>query len=103
MHRGLLFCFHNRKIAVTGQILKRDIDKRAKVPLTSADGEKTPSPAATDIRRRRARREAGAGGKQAQVGGRRRRAAATAQNTRQQISKSPSGEYGDEKSPGMRQ
>ena len=37
------------------------------------------------------------------AGGSHRRAAAMAQDIHQQISKSPSGEYDDEKSPGMRQ
>ena len=96
LHRRRIICFHNGKITITGRILKRDTDKRERIPLAGADRERTPAPAATDI----GRRCSGA------VNGTRlaaQRAAAMARDIHQQISKSPSGEYDDEKSPGMRQ
>ena len=52
LHEYRDFCFRNGKITITGRILKRDADKRAKIPLAGADGERTPAPAATDIGRR---------------------------------------------------
>ncbi len=96
MHGRRIICFRNGKITITERILKRDADKRARIPLAGADGERTPASAATDI----GRKCSGA------VNGTRlaaQRAAAMAQDIHQQISKSPSGEYDDEKSPGMRQ
>ncbi len=52
LHEYRDFCFRNGKITITGRILKRDADKRARIPLASADGERTPASAATDIGRR---------------------------------------------------
>ena len=52
LHRRRIICFHNGKITITGRILKRDADKRARIPLAGADGERTPASAATDIGRR---------------------------------------------------
>lgn len=52
LHGRRIICFRNGKITITGRILKRDADKRAKIPLAGADGERTPTPAATDIGRR---------------------------------------------------
>lgn len=52
LHEYRDFCFRNGKITITGRILKRDADKRARIPLAGADGERTPASAATDIGRR---------------------------------------------------
>lgn len=52
LHGRRIIRFRKGKITITGQILKRDADKRAKIPLAGADGERTPAPAATDIGRR---------------------------------------------------
>ena len=52
LHRRRIICFHDRKITITGRILKRDTDKRARIPLAGADNERAPAPAATDIGRR---------------------------------------------------
>ena len=52
LHGRRIICFRNGKITITGRILKRDADKRAKIPLAGADGKRTPAPAATDIGRR---------------------------------------------------
>jgi|GEM_PF-5010894 len=76
LHRHRIICFHDGKITITGRILKRDTDKRARIPLAGANNERAPAPAATDI----GRRCSGA------VNGARlaaQRAAAAAQDTRQ--------------------
>lgn len=52
LHGCRIICFRNGKITITGRILKRDADKRARIPLAGADGERTPASAATDIGRR---------------------------------------------------
>ena len=52
LHGRRIICFRKGKITITGRILKRDADKRAKIPLAGADGKRTPAPAATDIGRR---------------------------------------------------
>ena len=52
LHGRRIIRFRKGKITITGRILKRDADKRAKIPLAGADGERTPAPAATDIGRR---------------------------------------------------
>ncbi len=52
LHGRRIICFHNGKITITGRILKRDTDKRARIPLAGANGERTPAPAATGARRR---------------------------------------------------
>ena len=52
LHGRRIICFRNGKITITGRILKRDADKRARIPLAGADGERTPASAATDIGRR---------------------------------------------------
>ena len=52
LHGRRIICFRNGKITITGRILKRDADKRARIPLAGTDGERTPAPAATDIGRR---------------------------------------------------
>ena len=52
LHRRRIICFRNGKITITGRILKRDADKRARIPLAGADGERTPASAATDIGRK---------------------------------------------------
>lgn len=52
LHEYRDFCFRNGKITITGRILKRDADKRARIPLAGADGERTPASAATGIGRR---------------------------------------------------
>lgn len=52
LHGRRIICFHNGKITITERILKRDADKRARIPLAGADGERTPASAATDIGRK---------------------------------------------------
>lgn len=52
LHGRRIICFRNGKITITGRILKRDADKRARIPLADADGKRTPASAATDIGRR---------------------------------------------------
>lgn len=52
LHGRRIIRFRNGKITITGRILKRDADKRARIPLAGADGERTPASAATDIGRR---------------------------------------------------
>ena len=52
LHRRRIICFHDGKITITGRILKRDTNKRARIPLAGADNERAPAPAATDIGRR---------------------------------------------------
>lgn len=52
LHRHRIICFHDGKITITGRILKRDTDKRARIPLAGANNERAPAPAATDIGRR---------------------------------------------------
>lgn len=49
LHGRRIICFRNGKITITERILKRDADKRARIPLAGADGERTPASAATDI------------------------------------------------------
>ena len=52
LHGRRIICFRNGKITITERILKRDADKRARIPLAGADGERTPASAATDIGRK---------------------------------------------------
>lgn len=52
LHRRRIICFHDGKITITGRILKRDTNKRARIPLAGADRERTPAPVATDVGRR---------------------------------------------------